>query len=137
MANDIFYKSCSRAGLHGHTCAGKITWEHAMIYAGSQIQELWAIIPLCAKGHSVNEWQDGGDLNKRVNEWIALNRASSEELLAISRATDYFKRRNFLNKIYGVYAVEKPGINCGQDVEINYDILNGGREFGELSPRYA
>ncbi len=129
LASDPFYKFCARGGLHSHTCNGRITWEHAIIYAGKQVQERWAIIPLCEKAHSVNKHQDGGDLNKNINEWIALNRASGEDLLRMSKGIDYSHRKVFLNRIFGAYHVEKPGISCGNDVEINYDILVGNRVF--------
>ncbi len=124
MSADPFYKTCARAGLHSHECDGRITWEHAMIYAGGQIQARWAIIPLCAKAHAVDQYQDGGDLDKRCNEWIALNRASPDELLAISKAKDYFYRKNFLNKIFGGYPGERLGIDCGETVRIQYEILD-------------
>lgn len=55
-------------------CSGKITKEHALIYAGRQVQELWAIIDLCWYHHL------GAGLNKRVNELIALRQATDEDL---------------------------------------------------------
>ena len=101
LASDPFYKRCAREGLHGHECAGRITWEHAMYYAGTQLQKKWAIIPLCEKAHNCGPWQDRGDMNKTVNEWIALNRAGDEDLLPICKAKDYFLRRGFLNRQFG------------------------------------
>lgn len=98
---DPFYSKCARRGLHGHTCAGRITREHAVIYAGKQVQTRWAIIPLCAKAHSVDEWQDRGDLNKEINLWIALSRASESELQAASRAVNYSRERDRLSRKYG------------------------------------
>lgn len=68
------------------TCKGRITREHALIYAGRQIQELWAIIPLCAFHHAVDFYQDSGDLRKRVNEVIAVSRATAEELKKYPKA---------------------------------------------------
>lgn len=105
LLEDPFYRVCARKGLHGHECEGRITLEHAIIYAGSQVQKKWAIIPLCAKAHAVDEFQDGGDLNKGINKWIAYNRATDNELLEISKATDYFQERSRLNKAYGQYTV--------------------------------
>lgn len=111
-----FYRTCARYGLHGHECEGRITFEHALIYAGKQIQKEFAIIPLCEKAHSVGRWQDCGDLDKNINEWIAISRASDEELLEISRAKDYFLYRHYLIKKYGVYKpVEKVGTETGID----------------------
>jgi hypothetical protein len=105
LSLDPYYHVCARKGLHRHQCGGRITWEHALIHAGKQIQERFAIIPLCAKAHAVDHFQDGGDLSKEINQWIALNRANDDELLAISKAEDYFLRRAMLNKKYGKYHV--------------------------------
>ena len=105
MAADPYYSVCARSGLHGHTCDGSITWEHVLIYSGRQLNERWAIIPLCEKAHSVNNYQDGGDLNKEINVWIALNRASEEDLASISKVIDYKRKRNILNQKYGRYTV--------------------------------
>lgn len=82
-------------------CAGRITWEHAIIYGGKQLDEPWAIIKLCAYHHAVDEYQDGGDLQKEKNVWIALNRATNQELIAVSKAIKYIKLRERLNKKYG------------------------------------
>lgn len=73
LSLDPYYEFCARQNAQ---CAGRITWEHALIYAGRQIQERFAIIPLCAFHHSVNEFQDGGGLEKTVNVMIALRRAT-------------------------------------------------------------
>lgn len=108
LSVDPEYKVCARSGLHGHVCAGGITWEHAIIYAGRKVQERWAIIPLCEFGHSINRFQDGGDLKKEINIWIALNRASDDELRAISKVVDYIYQRNYLNSKYGVYVCRYP-----------------------------
>lgn len=81
-------------------CGGRITFEHAIIFAGSQLDEVWAIIHLCAFHHAVDEYQDGGDLQKEKNVWIALNRASDAELIAISKCIDYLALRKRLNKKY-------------------------------------
>lgn len=80
-------------------CAGRITWEHALLYAGQQIDEVWAIIKICEYHHAVNRFQDGGGLDKRKNQWIALNRATDEELQKYPRA-NFIELRNRLNKEY-------------------------------------
>lgn len=68
---DPYYKQCARKDRH---CKGRITWEHALIYAGRQINEKWAIIPLCVYHHL------GEGLDKRLNERIAVSRATPEDL---------------------------------------------------------
>lgn len=85
-------------------CDGRVTREHAMIYAGSKVQERWAIIPCCAKHHGVDQFQDGpGEAPKEVRMWVALNRATEDELRAISKAVDYIARKRYLNEKYGQY----------------------------------
>ena len=91
MLADTYYKKCARE-KEGN-CAGRITFEHAIIYAGRQLNEKWAIIPLCEYHHAVNQYQDTGDLDKQKNICIALMRATDEELLAISKAIDYLALR--------------------------------------------
>lgn len=82
-------------------CDGKITWEHTLIFAGRQIDEVWAIIKLCEYHHAVNIHQDGCGMDKQKNIWIALNRATDDELKKYSKSVDYIKMRDRLNKIYG------------------------------------
>ncbi len=82
-------------------CSGRITWEHALIFGGKQIDEAWAIVKICEYHHAVNKYQDGGDLKKEKNVWIALNRATDEELLKYSKEINYINERIRLNKIYG------------------------------------
>lgn len=72
IAQDPYMKKCARAN---HECEGRITWEHSWIYAGKQINEKWAIIPLCVFHHL------GEGLNKRENERISLRRATEEDLV--------------------------------------------------------
>lgn len=131
-ARDPRYKTCMRnEALHDHECApdpltGRmIEWEHAMIYAGKQIQLRWAVISSCWWAHR------GPGLNKEINEWIAINRAEDHELLAISKAEDYFQVRSVLNRKYGVYrehtyepeAPTQNGINYQPRLQSHYSIL--------------
>jgi hypothetical protein len=70
LAADPWYSSCARASGE---CRGRITWEHALMYAGKQVQERFAIIPLC-------EWHHLGDgLVKRINVEIAMARATPDD----------------------------------------------------------
>ena len=98
---DPEYKFCTRYGWHDHECDGRITWEHTLIYAGKQLQIRSFIIALCEFGHSVGRHQDGGDLNKQINLWIALNRATDQEILSLSKAINYGRERERLNEKYG------------------------------------
>jgi hypothetical protein len=72
ILKDEFYVKCCRSS---NLCGGRITWEHAFTYAGRQINERWAIIPLCWYHHL------GKGLDKKENRRIAISRASDEDLL--------------------------------------------------------
>lgn len=94
----------TRCGLTlPHTCAGRITREHAIINAGRKIQAKWAIPPLCAAAHGVDQYQDAGtEVPKDQREWMAYNRATDEELMAYTKS-NYIRERDRLNKKYGPY----------------------------------
>jgi hypothetical protein len=82
---DPYYKKCARENAD---CWGRITWEHAFTYSGKQIQEHWAIIPLCWFHHL------GAGLDKPKNQLIAFSRATVEELSKYPRIEwSKFKRR--------------------------------------------
>lgn len=106
LAIDPEYKYCSLLG--GGDCDGNITWEHAIIYGSNQVQEKWAIIPLCARHHAVNEYQDAGTCNKEKNVWVALNRATDEELIKYSKAINWIRERARLNTKYGTFKPFRP-----------------------------
>lgn len=93
LAKDKYYKRCS---IEDANCKGRITWEHAMEFRGSQVQERWAIIPLCWRHHL------GDLLNKEKNHWIALSRATEEDLDKYPRAKDrWIQELKYLNTKYG------------------------------------
>lgn len=98
---DPYYKFCSLFGHHNHICGGRITFEHTLIFAGKQVQAKFAIIPLCARGHEVYEYQDAHTMNKEQNKWVALNRATDDELRSISKVINYIRERERLNNIFG------------------------------------
>lgn len=81
-------------------CKGRITWEHALTYGSRQIDEAWAILKICEFHHAVNTYQDCGKMNKEKHIWLALNRATDDELDKYYKA-DFKSKRERLNKIYG------------------------------------
>ena len=100
MAADPEYRICIRKKLfNDHDCkpdpvTGKlIEWEHAFIYAGKQINEKWAIIPICWWAHR------GPGLNKEMNQYIAISRANSIDFDKYPRF-DFQRRKIYLNDIY-------------------------------------
>jgi len=101
LSGDPEYSRCALIGYH--ECGGRITWEHAIIFAAKQVQARWAIIPLCAAGQNVDQYQDSGRMDKKRNVWVALNRATGQELRSVSKSVDYVFERERLNAIYGPY----------------------------------
>jgi hypothetical protein len=111
--------TCSLKGVHGHVCDGRITREHAMYYAGKKIQERWAIIFLCAKGHGVDQFQDhAGQVPKDMRQWVALNQATREDIARFPRAFPSFGfQKDRLNEKYGPYVPPSLPLNA---TAINY-----------------
>ena len=75
-----------RALLHDHDCQGRLTWEHTLTYAGRQVDEAFAIVKICAWAHDVDEFQDGGNLNKEKNQLCALMQATEQDFARYPRA---------------------------------------------------
>ena len=107
VGSDPEYTRCGLQGLLRGIigpCGGRVTREHAMYFKGSKVQKKWAIPPICACHHGVDQYQDGpGEAPKIIRQWVALNRATDEELREISKAVDYIRERDRLNDIYGKY----------------------------------
>lgn len=115
-------KYCALYGWHGHVCGGRLTCEHALIYAGKQIQEAWAIPVVCASAQEVDEFQDAHTMNKELNVWVALNRGTQEDFARFPRAfPTYLEQRERLNRKYGVWY---PKYKVVQESEINYSLLD-------------
>ena len=76
-------RTCMRAD---ENCSGILTKEHALLYAGRQVQEDWAILDLCWAHHL------GEFLNKRENIRIALSRATKEDLLKYPKNTWHLQK---------------------------------------------
>lgn len=106
MESDPEYSRCALQGLLQDrigSCGGRVTREHALYYANRKIQEKYAIPPICAKHHGVDSYLDGGTASKEIRVWVALNRASDEQLQSISKVVNYPRERSRLNVIYGPY----------------------------------
>lgn len=101
---DPEYFRCALQGLQFGACGGRVTREHSLIHAGKKIQEKWAIIPCCAAHHGVDFFQDAPtEAPKDVRVWVALNRASDDELRPFSRVINYIRERSRLNEKFGAY----------------------------------
>lgn len=101
---DPEYSRCALQGLQFGACGGRVTREHSLIHAERKIQERWAIIPCCAAHHGVDFFQDAPtEAPKDVRVWVALNRATDDELRPFSRVINYIRERARLNEKFGVY----------------------------------
>jgi len=76
LAKDPFMAVCiyEDPAAPNHNCDGRLTYEHAYIYAGKQINEPWAIVPCCENHNS------GQAMLKDYNQYRALIRADLEQI---------------------------------------------------------
>lgn len=89
IAADPFMKRC----IYKY-CQGKPEWEHAFLYAGKQINEVWAIIPVCEHHHR------GPGLDKDYNRYRALERADLADLKKRMPKKNWSQIFSFLNLKY-------------------------------------
>lgn len=97
-----YYHECARnAALHDHVCAPcpvtkkLIEWEHACYYKGQKVNEIWAMIPICWYVHR------GPGMVKEINEWLALNRATTADFAKYPK-NSWAQRKRYLNTKYGL-----------------------------------
>lgn len=96
MEADPFYSKCCITGLSNK--AVKIDWHHNLIYGGKQVNAKFCILPLADFVHrNIVKY-------KEKCNWIMLNRATEEELEKYSKAIDYKRMKEVLNKKYGKYS---------------------------------
>jgi len=74
--------------------------EHVWKYRNRQVDEVWAIVRLCERAHSVGTYQMNGILDKRINEFLSLRHATDEDLKKYPR-TDWDQKRKYLEGTYG------------------------------------
>jgi len=82
------------------TCDGRLTKDHTIIFGGKQLQEDWAIVDVCEYHHAVNKYQSGGDLNRELNTYHALLKATDQELMRVSKAINYLELKKRLSLKY-------------------------------------
>lgn len=75
-------KRCELAHFGLGECDGKIEWDHVWIYAGKQVNELWAILGLCHKHHYA---KPGNQLLNEGAMRISLRLATQEDLAKYPR----------------------------------------------------
>lgn len=98
LASEEYYQICAITGERG-TRTNPVQWHHNLQFAGKQYQKRFAIIPILK---SVHEAVSSTSIKEKL-DWMMLNRATDNEILAISKAFDYFRYRAHLNRKYGIY----------------------------------
>lgn len=89
MASDPWYEECCYCG------AGPTQWHHALIYAGKQINEKFAIVPVCFSCHQLvdtNSWY------KNFFKQIAIDRMTDEDMQKYNKC-DWEAELEILNRI--------------------------------------
>ncbi len=92
LSEDKFYKKCCITGRTD----GKIDFHHNLIFAGKQVQEKFAILPV---HESIHKYHNGltTEVKEKLN-WIMLSRATNKELLKYSKAVNYLEMKKRLDK---------------------------------------
>lgn len=78
-------KKCDRS--EEGDCSGRLTKEHAWIYAGKQIQEVWAVADICWYHHL------GEGMDKNEHQRITLLRATDEDLAKYPKKDWAYEKR--------------------------------------------
>ncbi len=123
MSKNPLYNCCSLFGQDFGECEGRITWDHPIRYAGSQVVLPWATNPLCARHHNVDAWQDDKTYRENVSRWVVLSQATKEQIDSICKAEDYHRTLRVLESKYGIYKRILPPSNPA------YGILPLNRNF--------
>lgn len=91
LAKDKFYENCCVCYTKG------VQWHHNLIFDSKQVNQEFCILPLCPPCHEkANEREFRETLN-----WIMWNRASEEQISYYSKAINYAREKERLNKKYG------------------------------------
>lgn len=83
-------------------CQNIPEWEHSWIYAGKQINEWWAIVPMCTKHHRIDMffyWDDVKYNAKDYGRWVSLMRAGSEPYKKYPKK-DWDQQKKYLDSLF-------------------------------------
>lgn len=94
MAKDPFYKQCCITGKNSKD--EKIDWHHNLVYAGSRVNEPFAILPVAKSVH------DNITVYKSQLDYIMWSRATPLQRQSYSKAVDYEAYYQFLKQKYEV-----------------------------------
>jgi len=79
-------------------CEGRVEWDHVFIWAGRQVNEWFAILPVCYYHHR------GGGMDRKYTEYVALSRVDDVQLFEIQKKyprADWIGLKKRLVKKYG------------------------------------
>ena len=79
-----------------------VQFHENLIFAGQQVKEVFAILPLCPTCHAIEKRRD----IKEKLDWMMLCRASYTELKRYSKVENLIAKRDRLIMKYGVYLEE-------------------------------
>lgn len=91
LADDPFMSKCVYCG------ATPVEWDHALKYAGRQINEWYAIVPLCTFHHRGNNGTIFKDV-RNFTELLAITRGLVE-LQKTYYKTDWAQRKKYLTRL--------------------------------------
>jgi hypothetical protein len=93
LFKDGFCLKCCICGFH------HVVLHHNFIFGGRQVDEAWAIIPVCNDCHS--KANEKGMREKM--DWVMLSRAKDSDLVRFSKVVDLIARKRILIEKYGKY----------------------------------
>ena len=93
MNADLFYTRCCIPGR-------RIERYHNLIFAGRQVNEIWAILPFAK---SVHDELPGNPALKELCDWIMTQRARDADLRPYCKAQEYVRLKRRLEAKYGCY----------------------------------
>lgn len=97
MAENPFMRTCCIPGCG----RGWPSWHHCWIYAGKQINEEWAIMPVCTMHHQYGKSAvHKCRMTKELVEYMSLKRATPEDLKKYPKR-DWKQKFNYLHNKYG------------------------------------
>lgn len=88
MAQNPFYRKCCVPKCNSH----HVEWHHQLAFGGQQVNEEFAILPLCKHHHSLADTRYMEDLL----DYIMLSRATKDEIERYSKVRNLRKRKKSL-----------------------------------------
>jgi len=98
LSKDSYYKKCCLTKSNEN-----IEWHHAWIYAGKQINEKWAIMPVCKEKHSAYKDSDSIHnclITRQIVKYLSLLRINLDYLCKKFPRIDWKQEFKYLESIY-------------------------------------